>query len=287
MTIDLHTHSLASDGTDSPTELVLNAKAAGLTVLAITDHDTTGGWAEAAAALPVGMTLVPGTEFSCVYTRPDGFDISLHLLGYLYDPDNEGLRQERIRLRESRLGRGEQIVRNLEADGYPVTWERVTELAGGGAVGRPHIARVLVENGVVGSVNEAFDELLSARGKYYAKKVDTDVFTAIELVRAAGGLTVFAHPFAHRRGPVVGVDVIEAMTTAGLDGIEIDHPDHAPEDRAALRGLATDLDLVGTGASDYHGTNKTTRLGACTTDPAEYERLVSRSSARAPIRLSA
>jgi predicted metal-dependent phosphoesterase TrpH len=280
--IDLHTHSTASDGTDPPAGLVAQAMAAGVDVLGLTDHDTTGGWREAEAALPPGLTLVVGAELSCVWTdgeRP----ISLHLLGYLFDPDHAELRAERARLRDDRIGRGRAIVERMTADGLPVSWLRVQELAGGGAVGRPHIGRVLVENGVVNTVDEAFRQFLHSTSRYYVRKADTDVFTAIALVRAAGGVPVFAHPRARRRGRVVDDDVIAAMTAAGLVGLEVDHPDHAAADRARLRGLAADLGLVVTGASDYHGTNKSTLLAACTTEPAAYAALIDRNTARAPL----
>lgn len=283
MTIDLHTHTTASDGTDRPAELVAKAAVAGLDVLAITDHDTTGGWDEARAAVPAGLTLVTGTEFSCAYTDGGGHRISLHLLGYLFDPDHDGLRAERARLRVSRLGRGRAIVDNLAADGVAVTWNRVVEVARGGAVGRPHIARVLVENGVIGSVDEAFETFLSAQSKYYVSKADSDVFDAIALVRDAGGVTVFAHPLARRRGAVVGEDVIAAMAAAGVHGIEVDHPDHAAEDRVRLAGLAADLGLVATGSSDYHGTNKAITLGMCRTPRAAYDALFDRETAREPV----
>src|SRR5690349_13094811 len=182
--IDLHTHSTASDGTDTPAELVRQAKAASLDVVALTDHDTAAGWAEAVAALPAGLTLVPGTEFSCAWFGRNGVRIGLHLLGYLYDPDAEELQAERRRLRESRRGRGQAIVNNLRADGIPVTWERVAELAGDGTVGRPHIGQALVEAGVVGSLDEAFADLLSSRSKYYVRKADMDVFVALRLINA-------------------------------------------------------------------------------------------------------
>ncbi len=284
MRIDLHTHSTASDGTDSPAELVANAAAAGLDVVAITDHDTTAGWDSAVAALPRGLTLVPGAEFSCAHAAADGRRVSLHLLGYLFDRVHPGLRAERARLRASRLGRGRAIVDNLAADGIAVSWQRVSELAAGGAVGRPHIARVLVENGVVGSVGEAFGELLSSSSKYYVRKADTEVFDAIALVRAAGGVAVFAHPLATRRGPVVDQSVIAAMAEAGLAGLEVDHPDHTDEQRHRLAGLGRELDLIVTGSSDYHGRNKTVALGACTTAPEQYAALVDRAIARTPVR---
>jgi predicted metal-dependent phosphoesterase TrpH len=282
--IDLHTHSTASDGTDTPAELVAAAAAAGVTVLAITDHDTTGGWAQALAARAEGMTIVPGTELSCRYHPEDGRRISLHLLAYLYDPDDAALRAERARLRATRLGRARQMVENMAADGIPITWPQVERLAGGDApVGRPHLGRALVEANVVPDVETAFRELLSSRRPYYVPKADTDVFSAIALVRAAGGLPVFAHPLARRRGPVVSDEVIAQLAAAGLVGIEVDHPDHDPDDRAHAAGLARELDLVATGSSDYHGTNKATRLAACTTSPAAYEALLAHPSARRPV----
>ncbi len=283
MRIDLHAHTTASDGTDSPAELVAAAVAAGLDVLAVTDHDTTSGWAPALAARPAGLTIVPGAEFSCVHHDPAGRRVSLHLLGYLFDPDDATLRTERARLRESRRGRARVIVDRLAADGYPIGWDRVQALAGNGAVGRPHIGRALVEAGTVPDVSTAFAELLSSRGKYYERKADLEVFQAITLLRAAGGLPVFAHPLARRRGPVVSDDTIAAMAAAGLVGLEVDHPDHDAADRAHAAALARDLDLVPTGSSDYHGTNKTTALGACTTAPEAYERLLALPAARAPV----
>ncbi len=282
MRIDLHTHSTASDGTDTPAELVAAAQTVVLDVLAITDHDTTGGWAPARAALPPGMTLVTGTEFSCVHQGPE-YRVSLHLLGYLFDPEHEGLRAERIRLREARLGRAEQIVSRMVADGVAISWDRVAAIAAGGAVGRPHIGRALVEAGIVPDVNAAFSELLSSRSKYYVGTPNTDVFTAIALVRAAGGVAVFAHPRARRRGRVVGDEVIVALAAAGLAGLEVDHPDQDAADRAQLRELATELDLISTGSSDYHGTNKTTPLGAELTAPDQYERLIALAGAEVPL----
>jgi predicted metal-dependent phosphoesterase TrpH len=283
MRIDLHTHSTASDGTDTPAELVQRAKDAGLDVVAITDHDTTAGWAEAAEALPTALTLVPGTEFSCAWFGGDGVRIGLHLLGYLYDPDDEALRSERSRLRQSRRGRGAAIVRNLSADGIPITWERVAQLAGDGSVGRPHIGQALVEAGVVGSIDEAFADLLSSRSKYYVRKADMDVFEAVRLITAAGGVTVFAHPLARRRGAVVGDEVIVDLAAVGLAGVEVDHPDHTAADRAHLSGLTAELGLIPLGSSDYHGRNKAIGLAACTTSPEAYAALLARNTGTSPI----
>jgi predicted metal-dependent phosphoesterase TrpH len=281
--IDLHAHSTASDGTDSPAELVFAAREAGLDVLAITDHDSTAGWDEAQAARPPGLTLVPGAEFSCVYRTEGGGRTSMHLLGYLFDPDDEALRAEQARLRTARIARGETIVARMSADGLPITWDEVVQIAGGGAVGRPHIGRALVRAGVVADLDAAFAGVLSNQSKYYVGTPDTDAFVAVELIVRAGGAAVFAHPLARRRGKVVGDDAIAALAGAGLAGLEVDHPDHDAADRAHLRGLARELGLIVTGSSDYHGTNKSTALGACLTAEAEYDRLIAAATARAPI----
>jgi predicted metal-dependent phosphoesterase TrpH len=281
--IDLHAHSTASDGTDSPAELVAAAAAAGLDVVAITDHDTTAGWTEAIAARPAGLTVVPGAEFSCYADAADGRRISLHVLGYLFDPEHSALRDERARLRESRRQRARRIVENLAADGHPVTWQRVEELADGGAVGRPHIGRALVEAGAAPDVSTAFTHLLSSRQKYYVPKQDTPVLEAVATIRAAGGLPVFAHPFARRRGPVVDDGVVKAMADAGLVGLEVDHPDHDADDRADARRLCDALHLVRLGSSDYHGSNKPNRLGDQLTDPEAYAALLAIPAAGAPV----
>jgi 3',5'-nucleoside bisphosphate phosphatase len=283
MRIDLHVHSNASDGTERPADVVAAAAAAGLHVIALTDHDTTAGWDEAVAARPSGLTIVPGVEFSCVHQAEDGRRISLHLLAYLIDPDDEPLQAEWKRLRHSRWLRGRTMVEKLIADGYPITWAQVAELAGDGSVGRPHIGRALVDAGVVPDVDTAFRRLLSSRQPYYVRKADTDVFDALRLIRAAGGLPVFAHPMALRRGPIVSDQTVADMADAGLVGIETDHPDHDPDDREHAMALARELDLIPTGSSDYHGTNKTTRLGAQLTDAEAYERLLAHPTAIRPV----
>jgi len=285
--IDLHCHSTASDGTLTPAELVLAGAKAGLDVMAITDHDTTGGWDEAADAvreLDTEFTLVLGTEFSCVYHSPDdGERISLHLLGYLFDPAAAGLKAERARLRENRLGRGEAIVNNLIEAGYPVRWQQVQAIAGGGAVGRPHIGQALVDSGVVRSVHEAFAELLSSDSPYYVPKADSEVLTMIELIRAAGGVAVIAHPWARRREQILDEQALRRLVDAGLAGIEVDHMDHTPEDRRQLRALAEELRVFTTGSSDYHGTHKTVRLGAETTDRQCLQRILSQADGVEPV----
>ena len=282
MRIDLHTHSSVSDGTDSPAGVLAAARTAGLDVVALTDHDTTAGWAEAAAARPDGLTVVPGMELSCRWFPAGAPPISVHLLAYLFDPQHPALAAERARLREERLGRGERIVSALAEAGHPVVWAEIVERAGGGVVGRPHLARALVEAGVVDSVDHAFATLLHHRSPFYVAKADTDVLEGIALVRAAGGVPVFAHGLATRRGRVVGDEAVATMAGMGLLGLEVDHPDHDPDERAHLRGLAADLGLLVTGSSDYHGSNKTTPIAACTTAPDQYEALLAAGTGAAP-----
>ncbi|KUL51727.1 PHP domain-containing protein [Streptomyces sp. NRRL S-1521] len=284
MRIDLHTHSTASDGTDTPAELVRNAAAAGLDVVALTDHDTTRGHAEAIAALrglpePAGLSLVTGAELSC---RLDG--VGLHMLAYLFDPDEPELARERELVRDDRVPRAKTMIGKLRELGVDVTWERVARIAGDGSVGRPHIAEALVELGVVPTVSDAFTpQWLADGGRAYAEKHELDPFDAIRLVKAAGGVTVFAHPAAAKRGRTVPESVIAELAAAGLDGIEADHMDHAPETRARLRGLAADLGLLATGSSDYHGSRKTCVLGEFTTDPEVYGEITRRATGAFPV----
>jgi 3',5'-nucleoside bisphosphate phosphatase len=274
MRIDLHTHSSVSDGTETPTELLATAQHAGLDVVALTDHDTTDGWAEAEANRPRGLTVVPGMELSCRWFPADQPPISVHLLAYLFDPAHPALAAERARLRADRLSRAERIVQNLVTAGYPLVWEDIVAGCRGGVVGRPHVARALVTAGVVGSVDEAFATLLHHRSPYYVAKADTEVLDGIRTVRAAGGVPVFAHGLARKRGRVLDDDAVLAMAEAGLLGLEVDHPDHDAEERAHMAALAKELDLLTTGSSDYHGSNKTTPIAACTTDPEQLARLL-------------
>jgi len=271
--IDLHAHSAASDGTQPPASLMGAAAEAGLSVLALTDHDTTAGWDEAAAALPPGLSLVRGAEISC--TREG---ISLHLLAYLFDPSHAPLAARLAQVRESRETRARRMVDLLAADGHPVTYEQVRRRAAG-TVGRPHVGQALVEAGLVGSVDEAFSpEWIGTRGRYWAGKDEVDALEAIALVRDAGGVSVFAHAGASSRGRIVGDHVIAEMAAAGLDGLEVDHPDHDDAMRSHLRSVAVDTGLLVTGSSDFHGTNKGVKLGENVTAPDQYEALVARAS---------
>ncbi|WP_405998676.1 PHP domain-containing protein [Streptomyces sp. NBC_00829] len=279
MRIDLHTHSTASDGTDTPAELVRHAAAAGLDVVALTDHDTTRGHAAAIAALPEGLTLVTGAELSC---RIDG--VSLHLLAYLFDPREPDLLRERELVRDDRVPRAQAMVAKLQELGVPVEWSQVARIAGDGSVGRPHIASALVELGVVPTVSDAFTpEWIADGGRAHITKHELDPFTAIRLVKAAGGVTVFAHPLAVKRGRTVPESAMAELAAAGLDGIEIDHVDHDEATRARLRGIAADLGLLGTGSSDYHGSRKTCRLGEYTTDPEIFGEITRRATGAFPV----
>jgi len=275
--IDLHTHSTSSDGTDSPAELVRNAAAAGLDVVAITDHDTTAGWAEAVDALPPGLTLVRGMEMSCVGQGEDGYPVAVHLLAYLFDPSDRAFADERERLRAERTDRLRAMAELMAFDGLPIDPDDVLASAGPSA-GRPHLARALVAAGVVPSVDAAFLELLAPHGRYYADKADTPLRRAVRMIAAAGGVSVLAHTRARKRGRLLAVEDIRELAALGMGGLEVDHPDHSAADRALLGELAAELDLLTTGSSDYHGTNKTIALGEFTTSPDQFERLVAGAS---------
>lgn len=280
MIVDLHAHTLASDGTDTPTELVEAAAAAEVDVVAITDHDTTAGWAEAIdAATRLGVGLMPGIEVSCSWQG-----ISVHLLGYLHDPLNEGLLAELDASRESRDTRARRITDLLAAD-VPITWDDVmTQVADGATVGRPHIADALVANGVVPDRSAAFADYLYTGSPYYASHYAPDPVEAVHLVHAAGGVPVMAHPFAAKRGRLVPDEVIADMAEAGLFALEANHPEHTDEQCSRAVDLARDLGLHVTGSSDYHGTGKPQGLGARTTTPEVLEALLAEPTHRGIVR---
>ncbi|MFG3578588.1 PHP domain-containing protein [Micromonospora chersina] len=279
--IDLHTHSTASDGTLGPAELVRAAADAGLDVVALTDHDTTAGWEPAVAALPPGLTLVRGAELSCRWFGVEPA-IPLHLLAYLFDPTEPELAAELARVRRAREERGERIVRLLQADGIRVSWSEILAGAAGGTVGRPHIAQALIRAGLVATTTEAFGPRWLGE-RYRLPKEDIDVFRAVALVRAAGGVPVFAHPRASRRGRIVPDELIVELAAAGLAGLEADHEDHSPAEREHVRALAAELGLLVTGSSDFHGTHKTVRLGAYTTGVEAYERIIELARGVTPV----
>jgi 3',5'-nucleoside bisphosphate phosphatase len=277
MLIDLHAHSTASDGTDSPAELMAAAAAAGLDVVAITDHDNTGGWAPALAARPLDLTVIRGAEFSTL-ARTDVRPVSVHLLGYLFDPEHPAIVAEQTRLRQERLQRGMRIVEKMVTAGIPISAEQVMDIADGAPIGRPHIGQALVAAGVVASVDQAFAELLAGRGPYYVAKADTDLPTAIAMITAAGGVSVIAHPRGRGEYRALTSSYLEQLTDYGLGGLEVDHPDHSAAERAELSAIAERLGLLTTGSSDYHGSNKILRLGQETTHPDTLARLIGLSS---------
>lgn len=281
MRIDLHTHSTHSDGTQTPADVMRSAAAAGLDVVALTDHDTTRGWGQAARAVAeTGVTLVPGIEISCAY---DG--ISVHLLGYFIDPLDAQLMGELERARSSRRTRAQRIVERLAPD-TGLRWEQVQEQFGADAtIGRPHIADALVAAGVVASRDEAFASYLASGSKYHVSHYAPNPAFATRLVRAAGGVPVMAHPFAAARGRTVDTEVIEGMADAGLAGLEIYHRDHTEEAIGKGLQLAERLDLLVTGSSDYHGTGKENRLGENLTAPEVLEQLAAQAtSGSGPLR---
>ena len=274
MRIDLHVHSNASDGTDDPAEVVRRAGAAGLDVMALTDHDTQAGLAPARAALPAGLTLVPGMELSCLLEGR-----SVHLLAYLFDPDDQSLMAETERIRDDRAYRAEAMVTRLQELGAPVTWDAVMKIAGGAVVGRPHIARALAAAGVVPTPADAFaPDWIADGGRAFVGRYAPDLRRAVALVRAAGGVPVLAHP--RSPGYEVPDEAIVSLVDAGLAGLEVFHIDHDQPARTSLTRLASSLGLIATGGSDDHGSFNNHGLGAETTSPDEYERLLLSSRVR-------
>jgi predicted metal-dependent phosphoesterase TrpH len=276
---DLHSHSTASDGTTPPADVIARAAAAGLDVVALTDHDTVAGHAQAAAALPPGLTMVPGMELSC---RRSGH--SVHLLSYLFDPAEPELARETAAIRDSRLTRAQEMVGRLAAMDVPVTWEQVLRIADGGVVGRPHIARALAEAGVVASPADAFSpEWIGPGGPAYVSRYALDPAAAIRLVRGAGGVTVLAHARGHGRGWQIPDEVIAELAAAGLTGLEVNHPQHDAAARAALADLAGSLGLVPSGGSDDHGALSGFRIGTETAPPGSYHRLIEQATGASTI----
>jgi predicted metal-dependent phosphoesterase TrpH len=269
MRIDLHTHSTVSDGTLTPAEVIGAAAAAGLDVVALTDHDNLAGWADAAAAAADhGIEFVPGVEISCRWYAVEPA-IPLHLLGYYVDGQDEALQSEFARIRDAREHRAQRMIELMRADGVDITWAEVQGYAAGGTVGRPHLAQALIRRGMAGTVAEAFAPGMLGQ-RWRLPKEDVDVFRALELVHAAGGVSVFAHPKATRRGRVVPDSLFADMAAAGLAGLEADHEDHSAQERAAVRSIAADLGLVVTGSSDFHGANKPVPIGANLTAPEAF-----------------
>ena len=272
--IDLHSHSTASDGTDPPAEVMRRARAAGLDVIALTDHDTLAGHAEARGALPPGLALVPGMELSC---RLDGH--SVHLLAYHVDPAHAGLAEQLHAITTDRLRRARDMVGKLRELGVDITWERVAAIAGDGVVARPHIARAMVAAGAIARPDQAFTpEWIGPGGRAYVSRYALDPEDAVRLVSSAGGVSVLAHPGVPQGAWKIGDEAVARLAAAGLAGLEVAHPDHDDSERIRLAALAATLGLVSSGGSDDHGSLTGHRLGCETTAPGEYERLVSRAA---------
>jgi predicted metal-dependent phosphoesterase TrpH len=275
--IDLHTHTTCSDGTDSPFALVKKALAAGITTLAITDHDTTAGWNEAITAIQPQIELVLGAEVSCLTS--DG--ISVHMLGLLFNGEDAQMQQMLADSRDTRLPRMRRMVELLSADGINISLDDVYRATPEGAtVGRPHLADALVANGVVASRDEAFLDLLNNDSKYYVTHAAPTPEDAIRAIRKAGGVAVIAHPFASRRGQTITAATFADLVGAGLNGIEVHHRDQNAQEQETLTAIAQELNLVITGSSDYHGTGKLNGLAENTTNQAQWEQLESLADAR-------
>jgi predicted metal-dependent phosphoesterase TrpH len=275
--IDLHAHTTCSDGTDSPLALVKKASSSGITVLGISDHDSTAGWAEAVASLHGNLQLALGAEVSCLTEE----GISVHMLGLLFDGENKPLQQLLSDSRDTRIPRMKKMIENLQGAGYDITLEDVSAATPAGAtLGRPHLADALVRKKIVKSRDEAFTDLLNNDSPFYVSHLAPTPEDSIRAIRAAGGVAVIAHPFASRRGQILLPDSFSTLVAAGLNGIEVFHRDQSEDERNQLIEIARALDLVITGSSDYHGTGKLNQLGENTTAGAEWERLESMADQR-------
>ena len=279
--IDLHTHSLASDGTDTPGELINKAHASGITVLGLMDHDTVAGWDEATMYLRPRMSLVLGSEISC--QTLDG--TSVHMLGMLFDRDNSALSEVLATTRDNRLTRMNRIIARLNEAGYEISIEDVlAQLAPGATLGRPHLADALIAKKLVASRDEAFAELLHNNSKYYISHYSPTPEDAIKLIKQAGGVAVIAHPLASLRGRTINIESFKSMVEAGLDGIEISHRDQSEDERELLREVVARYGIIATGSSDYHGNGKLNELAEFTTKPEDFEALEARADARRVVR---
>jgi predicted metal-dependent phosphoesterase TrpH len=275
--IDLHTHTTCSDGTDRPRDLVNKAIVQGLEVLGIADHDTTSGWEEARQALRGNLKLALGAEISCLTT--DG--VSVHMLGMLFDPNHKEMQTVLEETRDGRLPRMRKMIEKMRAEGMDISMVDVENaMPVGATMGRPHLADALVAKKIVKSRDEAFIDLLHNDSRFYVSHAAPTPAEAIALIRRAGGVAVIAHPFASHRGQILKADDFADLVAAGLNGIEVDHRDQNPDERAMLRVIARELDLVVTGSSDYHGTGKMNLLAENHTSREQWQKLESQADAR-------
>lgn len=267
---DLHMHSTASDGALSPSEVIAKAYAAGLRCVALTDHDTVAGVAEAQAAAEAhGIRCVSGVEISASVDTEE-----VHLLGYAFDVQHPTLRAHFARLQEERKARARAIVDKLHASGVSITYEAVQEAAGEGAVGRPHVAAVLIDQGVVETFNEAFRLYLGNEAPAYVAKPPFPAAEALAALHAAGGVGVLAHP-----GQWTATYVMRQLVADGLDGLEVVHPSHDDTLTTYYQGLARGQGLLMTGGSDFHRDRPghRSRLGRYTIPHTYVDRLLARA----------
>ena len=277
MKIDLHTHSTRSDGTMSPTQLIQHAIINGVDILALTDHDTIAGWNDAKGAIRGEFKLVLGAEISCLTEE----DVSVHMLGLLFDENYQPLQDALEASRDDRIPRMKKIIQLMQTDGIKITFEDVLlQQPEGATLGRPHLADALVAKGIVKNRDQAFSELLNNESKYYVSHISPTPLEAVKLIKAAGGVSVIAHPFSSLRNTRISIESIAKLKEAGLNGIEVDHRDHEAKERLTLRKMAEEFDLITTGSSDFHGTGKLNLIGENVTAPEHWEKLESFANAR-------
>lgn len=274
---DLHLHSDHSDGTESPAAVMAAAHAAGLRTAALTDHDTTSGWAEAAeAATSLDMTLLPGMELSARHEWR-----SVHVLGYLFDPDDVGIRDLTDRIRRSRLSRAQEMAERIGRD-FDLTWDDIlAQTTAGATVGRPHLADALVAKGYVHDRGEAFSGILHPASDYYVALYAPDPVTAVAAIADAGGVPIIAHP-AGRAG-LLPSGLVEQMLEAGLAGFELGHRENREPALGRLRAFVAERGLIATGSSDYHGLGKPNAPGENTTSDEMVARIIARATGSAPV----
>ena len=275
--IDIHAHTIVSDGTDSPRALVNNAIIQGIDVLGVTDHDSVAGWEEASSAIRGKIKLALGAEISCLTLS----GLSVHMVGLLFDGSDVAMLEMLEQTRDDRIPRMIKMIELLNADGISITMEDINAVKPLGAtLGRPHLADALVSLGFIKSREDAFKGLLNNGSKYYVAHMAPTPEIAIAQIRASGGVAIIAHPFASHRGETLSPDDFLPLLEAGLNGIEVDHRDQSPEERKILREIANALDLAVTGSSDYHGTGKLNRLGENVTTPEEWAKLESQAEGK-------
>jgi len=278
MRVDLHVHSDNSDGAFPPEEVVRIARDAGLDGIALTDHDSTAGFAPARdAGEKLGLRVIPGSEISAVYKGG-----SVHVLGYFLDTEHPRLVEELGAIRDDREWRARGMIEKLNALGVPVTFEQVRAIAKGESIVRPHVAQAMVDLGVISSTVDAFTpEWILEDGRAYVEKKALTPEGAVTLIGEAGGVAVIAHPVWHPKEPEEQATFIERLASIGLAGIEVDHPDHDPPTRERFRALAGRLGLVSTGSSDYHGNDHGGAIGANVTSPEVLAELEALAESRA------